>query len=468
LPNNCSERVEELAKPKQATRVDDVTQLTDFRGLVHCDNQSALEARFPGKGHELSKVFRADTTESAKPGWPPPPRPKTPQGLGKQVKAEDQKKVDLKRGSVPASSQKLGVALSRASDAHLIAFARAQVEDNEAPPPPEQRKSIAYEKLVNDPLFMSEHASMDSFSNTSPTASISPVKTKQRDDRPPPIRSYVYPVIVPVSAKKKDKTGARLGGHMEVTSQGAASTASAEDVPVIAAPQSARLGASAKKKSHMRYDVKIARLAVTITSATNLRASDRSGNSDPFCICKIPGRPRSKYQTRVVNATLKPVWKEFYEIEDFFAGDQLEFAVYDKDVFGNTLLGKTTLTQSMILPDGVNGDLELYDEAQPDGNPMLRVRVEVVDNLDPDGRLEAKAQRGAEESDEEPSPRHDVCRALDDFDAALLPVPKMGNFWMTPRGDMKTSFHDGNAQRRTMQRDAQQSGQLVVDATPTS
>jgi len=78
LPNNCSQRSEELSLPRALWRPKDVTQLTDFRGLVHADNELALETLLPGFGHDLSTEFRAATTRSVLPGWPPPPVASTP------------------------------------------------------------------------------------------------------------------------------------------------------------------------------------------------------------------------------------------------------------------------------------------------------------------------------------------------------------------------------------------------------
>merc|ERR1719215_1094896 len=112
LPNSCSERVEELARPKAEGPINDITKLTDFKGLIHVDHEMALEARFPGQGLEMSKTFRDKANASAAAGWPPPSRPETPQGRKKPSASRTSRaRADLKRGSVPASALTLSKAL---------------------------------------------------------------------------------------------------------------------------------------------------------------------------------------------------------------------------------------------------------------------------------------------------------------------------------------------------------------------
>jgi len=67
LPNSCTKRVEHLAMPKQPRHHGDVTQLSDYRGLIHVDHDRALEARHRGTGHQLATSFREAATESSRP-----------------------------------------------------------------------------------------------------------------------------------------------------------------------------------------------------------------------------------------------------------------------------------------------------------------------------------------------------------------------------------------------------------------
>ncbi|CAK0880706.1 unnamed protein product, partial [Prorocentrum cordatum] len=60
-------RVQELAQPRPAPPVSNVTKdLSDFRGLLHVDHQFALEARFPGMGHDLAAEAMREATQSAR------------------------------------------------------------------------------------------------------------------------------------------------------------------------------------------------------------------------------------------------------------------------------------------------------------------------------------------------------------------------------------------------------------------
>merc|ERR1711977_275520 len=81
--NNCSQRTEVLSMSREPPEIKDVTGQTDFRGLFHADNEHALEAMFPGSGHELSVEFRQRATASTKAGFPAPAAASTPRMKGK-------------------------------------------------------------------------------------------------------------------------------------------------------------------------------------------------------------------------------------------------------------------------------------------------------------------------------------------------------------------------------------------------
>lgn len=252
----------------------------------------------------------------------------------------------------------------------------------------------------------------------------------------------MYPVLVDVSprtdAVRHVKMASRLGGNLDAS--GLMSTQR------IGGPASARM-VQTQNGCFPARDVKVARLAINLISATGLRGADRSGLSDAYCVVRIPGRPKSKYATRVIKATVNPVWRESCEIEEFFAGDELEFAIFDKDIHGCECLGRATLSHGELLPDGVAGELDLFDEKRPEEGPILRTKVMILENFDPDGTLQSKAVRGVEDSDDEAPAEGEDCKKLDDFEASLRPVPRLGNFWMTPRGDMRRPCHDGGAVR---------------------
>mmetsp|Transcript_59570 Transcript_59570/g.128927 ORF Transcript_59570/g.128927 Transcript_59570/m.128927 type:complete len:805 (+) Transcript_59570:55-2469(+) len=119
-------------------------------------------------------------------------------------------------------------------------------------------------------------------------------------------------------------------------------------------------------------------LNIQIVSARDLHNADwmRGDKSDPYCICQIRGKPRSRFQTAVVKNCLDPTWN-FETTLQYDVGDLLVFTVMDKD-FGKAddTLGTATLPSLQIFPSGFDGELELQLYGKKQG--FLRVIVTVV------------------------------------------------------------------------------------------
>jgi len=115
-------------------------------------------------------------------------------------------------------------------------------------------------------------------------------------------------------------------------------------------------------------------LKVLVLGATGLPASDRSGTSDPFCVCEIPGKTRSRCQTKVAKRTLKPEWNEVVEIRDFAIGDSIRFQVMDWDYNRSELLGEAVLMEDCVL-DGFEAHLPLTGAGNT--QPLLQIILEV-------------------------------------------------------------------------------------------
>lgn len=124
-------------------------------------------------------------------------------------------------------------------------------------------------------------------------------------------------------------------------------------------------------------------LRVTVIKATFLRAADWSligkASSDPYCVCQVPGKPATKFQTRHISKCLDPVWNEDHEVEDYERGDDLDFVVFDYDRgSSDDLLGKFTLPCGAFDRDGgFEGDLRLRESGKGQA-ASLTVRVEIV------------------------------------------------------------------------------------------
>mmetsp|Transcript_19827 Transcript_19827/g.37296 ORF Transcript_19827/g.37296 Transcript_19827/m.37296 type:complete len:807 (+) Transcript_19827:60-2480(+) len=123
---------------------------------------------------------------------------------------------------------------------------------------------------------------------------------------------------------------------------------------------------------------------VTVLAARTLRNTDWWGKSDPYCICEVPGKRKSRFQTPVVKNNLNPVWNFAHDVAEFAIGDDLKFMVYDKDMVKSDHLGTCTLKARLFYPQGYDGWLDLDDGKQHNvrlhgqvQRPQLHVKVEI-------------------------------------------------------------------------------------------
>mmetsp|Transcript_111 Transcript_111/g.301 ORF Transcript_111/g.301 Transcript_111/m.301 type:complete len:624 (-) Transcript_111:65-1936(-) len=142
-------RLEELAQPRKEFRLKDITHLSDFRGLIHIDHHHALERRLPGKGHHLGTQFRDQVTSSAEPGWPPPPRPTTPE-VEETFPARTPQNMHLARKSMITHKERLEAAIARQDDMVMARVASQQNSAREAAPAPEQDANVYEEELSHE------------------------------------------------------------------------------------------------------------------------------------------------------------------------------------------------------------------------------------------------------------------------------------------------------------------------------
>eukprot|EP00747_Dinoflagellata_sp_TGD_P189146 gnl/TRDRNA2_/TRDRNA2_49105_c0_seq1.p1 gnl/TRDRNA2_/TRDRNA2_49105_c0~~gnl/TRDRNA2_/TRDRNA2_49105_c0_seq1.p1 ORF type:complete len:599 (+),score=114.05 gnl/TRDRNA2_/TRDRNA2_49105_c0_seq1:122-1918(+) len=221
IPENSSTRTVELAQHREPAAFQDVTQLTDFRGLIHADNPHALEALMPGFGHELSVEFKARVTESTKGGWPPPPRPSTPARPSKKQSSREselQRSSSLTRGSVPASKPRLHGIAARYSDESLMAHSKAQFLATSAPPPPDQKKTLLKEDWKGSTTLQDPTRVTGTFERTDQgSVPTSPVRDGHPNQLhiPPPLRQYAYPVLAPASPAARST---QLSSHADALS----------------------------------------------------------------------------------------------------------------------------------------------------------------------------------------------------------------------------------------------------------
>merc|ERR1712048_1315554 len=106
-----------------------------------------------------------------------------------------------------------------------------------------------------------------------------------------------------------------------------------------------------------------------------VQANDKS---DPYCICEIKGKPRSKFKTKTIEDSCDPVWNHEASIFEYAEGDTITFSVWDKDtVKWDDKLGNATLSSAQFHSGGFNGELQLADAG--DGiEAYLKIEVTVT------------------------------------------------------------------------------------------
>jgi len=127
-------------------------------------------------------------------------------------------------------------------------------------------------------------------------------------------------------------------------------------------------------------------LQVNIEGARGLRTEDSIGDSSPFCVCEIAGKPDTKCQTQMIEDSLDPNWNFSDTITGYAPGDSLVFTVWVRDALGDDYsLGRAVLTTEQIIrsTDGFSGQLEL----EHDGEHACSLKVRVSSD-----ELSAKAK----------------------------------------------------------------------------
>lgn len=120
------------------------------------------------------------------------------------------------------------------------------------------------------------------------------------------------------------------------------------------------------------------KLTIMIIGARGLRRADwlpGMGMSKSFCQLKIAGKGDGSclFQTKTINNTLTPLWRQETDITNFDDKASLEFSVWDED----DSLGKAVLKNDDFATKGFNGEIQLADTGK-DIKAFLRVKVKVA------------------------------------------------------------------------------------------
>mmetsp|Transcript_12319 Transcript_12319/g.23032 ORF Transcript_12319/g.23032 Transcript_12319/m.23032 type:complete len:2958 (-) Transcript_12319:91-8964(-) len=116
------------------------------------------------------------------------------------------------------------------------------------------------------------------------------------------------------------------------------------------------------------------RLQVSLLSASSLRRARSNAAPDAYCAVEIRGKPNTYFQSNVVRNSAEPTWEQETYIENYRAGDEVQFYVKDQDGEG---YGYCILTDSELYPDGFEG--EVYLDGSPFGQEAtLSLRIGAV------------------------------------------------------------------------------------------
>eukprot|EP00927_Polykrikos_kofoidii_P071326 TRINITY_DN67601_c0_g1_i1.p1 TRINITY_DN67601_c0_g1~~TRINITY_DN67601_c0_g1_i1.p1 ORF type:complete len:1147 (+),score=248.50 TRINITY_DN67601_c0_g1_i1:161-3601(+) len=88
-------------------------------------------------------------------------------------------------------------------------------------------------------------------------------------------------------------------------------------------------------------------------------SADRSNQTGPYCVCEVPGRPRSRSRTEVARGTTDFVWNHEAAILDYIPGDPLVFTLW-KGGADDRLVARSAL-DGMHVRRGFEGAIQLLD-----------------------------------------------------------------------------------------------------------
>ncbi|CAJ1424300.1 unnamed protein product [Effrenium voratum] len=116
------------------------------------------------------------------------------------------------------------------------------------------------------------------------------------------------------------------------------------------------------------------RLRVFVLKAENLKFGDSEQSANPYCVCSSGGE--TLFRTGVLGDTLSPTWNHTFDVPEYLAGTDLEFAVFEEDDGDESIfLGSAHLLSSRFCPDGCTRDLTLTGR---NGSGTLSIKIENI------------------------------------------------------------------------------------------
>lgn len=152
-----------------------------------------------------------------------------------------------------------------------------------------------------------------------------------------------------------------------------------------------------KKVNVERSKPKVPTVKITIVGATRLRPPVRREVANPYCVCEVPNKPHTKFETPVILDTIYPVWRSVHQIPELDDDDALEFTVLDAQSHRErNFLGKAVLSAERFLGvnrnSGFDGHLDLMTkDGQPFAEAQLRLKIVVGGAIPPEiGKYKSK------------------------------------------------------------------------------
>lgn len=103
------------------------------------------------------------------------------------------------------------------------------------------------------------------------------------------------------------------------------------------------------------------RLAVSILQAHGLKHMNSFTGDNPYVTCEVkhldPATDATRVETKSLSQgdTFNPFWGETHNLEPWFAGESLEFTIYDEGLVASKTEGKVVLPSDVFFPQGFSG-----------------------------------------------------------------------------------------------------------------
>lgn len=179
-----------------------------------------------------------------------------------------------------------------------------------------------------------------------------------------------------VATVQRDPTGESvlsIGAQAEASQRdAAASAASAAPAPADASRQEEAARESQEAVISSLAETGPYRLGISILSASELVAE-----SEPFCVCRIPGKEKVEFETASLGEKVNPEWNSEHVIEDFPQGQSLVFEVVEMRAQTRTELGRIELPSERFFA-GLDETLSLTGSASGSESATFGLRVKVA------------------------------------------------------------------------------------------